>query len=141
MTVQISELRKYRLSRVAGQYAVCRLVVGSPVPAWAAGDGFWSVTKTDEELSVVCLAERVPAEVQAARDWACFWLQGPFDFAETGVLAGLIAPLSAKGVSIFAISTYDTDYILVKQADAARAENIWRKLGHELGPSHEHISP
>ncbi len=123
-------------SQGAGAYAVCRLPIDSKLPPWAgealAEAGFCSITRTAEELSVVCLAERVPEEVQAARDWVCFWLHGPFDFEQTGVLAALLTPLAEVHIGIFAISTYDTDYILVKQENAAAAMRVWRSAGHQV---------
>lgn len=128
--------RSFHLTQLAGQYAVCRIAAGSPVPAWAAEalatGGFCSVTRTAEELSVVCEASHAPEGVQAARDWACFQLRGPFDFGETGVLAALLAPLAAAGIGIFAVSTYDTDYILVNQENAWATAEVWRAAGHSV---------
>jgi hypothetical protein len=97
-----------------------------------ASGGFCSVTRTAEELSVVCEASHAAESVRAARDWACFQLRGPFDFGETGVLAALLAPLAAAGIGIFAVSTYDTDYILVKQENASATVQAWRAAGHSV---------
>ena len=128
--------RTFQLSQMPGIYAVCRLESASSVPTWATDAlsqaDFCSITRTAEELSVVCRAELVPDAVEAARDWACFWLHGPFDFGETGILVSLLNPLAEAGVGIFAISTYDTDYILVKQANAESAIRVWSEAGHTV---------
>lgn len=117
-----------RLELTPGELAVSRLAPDAPVPAWAAGP-FWSVTRTPAELSVVCPAEAVPAEVTAERGWRSFRVAGPLDFALVGILARLTAPLAAEGISIFALSTYDTDYLLVRAADVARAAAALRRAG------------
>ncbi len=117
-----------------------QMEAGAPMPSWAiealAGPGFCSVTRTEQELSVVGPAELVPPETLAMRDWACFWLHGPFDFDETGILAALLNPLAKAGVGIFAVSTYDTDYILVKQANTELAIRVWRDAGHGIDGAH-----
>ena len=107
-----------------GRWAVCRLAPDAEVPSWL-GAGFVSVTRTPCELSIVCPQESVPADVQAERDWACLRLQGPFAFTLTGVLASFLQPLAAAKVPIFAISTYDTDWVLVP---AARLDDALRAL-------------
>ena len=99
--------------------AICRLDPAAALPAWAAASRFYAVTRTDEELSVVCEQHLVPADVVCQRDWCCLKVTGPLDFALTGILARLTAPLADAGIPIFAISTYDTDYLLVK-ADQTR---------------------
>jgi hypothetical protein len=95
------------------ELAVARLGATDPIPAWAAQGNFSSVTRTAEELSVVCAAEAIPANVQAERGWRCLRVAGRLDFSQTGVLASIAGPLAAAKVSIFAVSTYDTDYVLV----------------------------
>ncbi len=103
-----------RLARVPGTYAIVRLPPGAAVPTWGTGGGLYSLTRTPEETSLVCIDADVPPEVQAERGWAALRVAGTLDFALTGVLASLAAPLAAAGVSLFAVSTFDTDYILVK---------------------------
>ena len=114
---------------LAGMLAVCRLPPDAPWPAWAAGSPFLSLTRTAEELSVVCADEAVPAGVQSVRGWRALQVVGPLDFALTGVLAALAAPLAAAGISIFAIATYDTDYLLVQGATLAQAVAVLRLAG------------
>lgn len=95
--------------------------------------GQWrSLTWTADELSVVCLTDQVPANVQSENDWRSFQVEGPLDFGLTGVLLAIAAPLAAAKISIFAVSTYDTDYVLVKQADLDAAIVALRRAGHQV---------
>ncbi len=103
-----------------------------PLPAWATGGVFTSITRGEDELSVVCLEQNVPAEVKADRGWACLKLQGPFPFSETGILSSFIGPLSGNAIPIFAISTYDTDYVLIKEEFLNQALRTLKKAGHQL---------
>jgi uncharacterized protein len=121
---------KYRLLRE--RLAVCQLAAGARVPEWALAGGFFSVTHTAEELSVVCEEGRVPEGVRVERDWVGLKLEGPFPFAMTGVLASFIRPLAAAGISIFAVSTFDTDYVLVKRETLDSARNMLAAAGHEV---------
>ena len=114
-----------RLTRLAGRMAVCKLPSDAPVPAWASG-ALWSVTRTPDELSIVCAEEVVPAGVTRQGPFAVLAVVGPLDFALTGVLAGLTTALAAAAVPVFALSTYDTDYLLLP---AARAEDAVAALG------------
>ncbi len=95
--------------------AVCRLDADSQIPDWAIKSAFFSITKTLDELSIVLIDNDVPAEIKAEKYWRSLKVQGPLDFALTGVLVSLIAPLAEARISIFALSTFDTDYILVKE--------------------------
>lgn len=124
--------RVLSIDLIPGRYVVCRLAPGAPVPEWALSGAFASVTRTPDELSVVCAEEAVPAGVTTARDWRCLRFQGPFAFEETGVLASVTAPLAAAGISLFALSTYDTDYVLVRDGDLARAVAALREAGHRV---------
>ncbi len=117
---------------VPGTFAVCRLPADAPLPAWAAQANPVSITRTADELSIVGDASLVPADVKAARGWSWLALQGPFDFALTGVLASVLDPLAAAGVSIFAVSTYDTDHVLVRTADLPRALAALTAAGHDV---------
>jgi RimJ/RimL family protein N-acetyltransferase len=112
-----------------GLFAVCRLAATAPVPAWAVGDGFLALTRTAEELSVVCPQERVPADVRNEPGWRCVRVAGTLDFTLTGILASLTIPLARLGVGVFAISTFDTDYLLVKATDLSAACAAWRRAG------------
>lgn len=112
------------LSVLPDRLAICRLEAGAELPAWALGSGFRSITRTADETSVVCAEEAVPREVRAERGWRALKVEGPLDFSITGVLASLASPLADAGVPVFAVSTYDTDYLLVKTADLERAVEV-----------------
>ncbi|PTX92647.1 ACT domain-containing protein [Opitutus sp. ER46] len=118
-----------RFRVLPGQYAVCRLSPDAAVPAWAAGP-FVNITFTDDELAIICPAERVPAEVRAERDWRVLKLVGPFPFTATGVLASLATPLARSGISLLSIATYDTDYFLVKKDVFEDAAKVLIAAGH-----------
>lgn len=117
-----------------GPFAICRLPASAPVPDWALRGHFHSVTRTSDELSVVCLAENVPAGIKAEAPWICFKLAGPFPFSEVGVLARFINPLADRRIPILAIATFDTDYVLIKEEFARAAKDALRAAGHELIP-------
>ena len=93
---------------------VCRLESGALLPDWLQGSSFYAVTSTPDETSLVCLEELIPASYPAQKDFRAFKVKGPLDFALTGILASLLNPLAEVGIAVFAISTYDTDYILVR---------------------------
>lgn len=106
-----AEMPPLTLLPLPGRYAVCRLPPDSPTPGWAAG-AFVSVSRTPDELSVVCDAAAVPAGVTCEGDWAGWRLAGTFPLTgAVGVLAAVLNPLAAAGVGIFAVSTFDTDYL------------------------------
>ena len=110
------------LEWLPGRYAVCRFDPSASTPGWAlGGGGFVSITRSERELSIVAAEALVPAEAKAERGWAAMRVAGRLDFALVGVLAKLTGALAEAGISCFAISTYDTDYILVKQQKADRA--------------------
>jgi hypothetical protein len=129
--------RKVGLRSLAGEFAVCRLGKDEPVPDWASKGNFFSITRTGEELSVVCPQTQVPPGIQREENWRCLKIQGPLDFAITGVLASLVVPLAREGISVFALSTYDTDYLLVKEEKLKTAIEILVREGHEFKNSSE----
>jgi hypothetical protein len=117
-----------------GTYSVCRLPPSDRIPSWALElhEGFVSITRTPDELSIVCADEAVPPDITVEEGWKAMAVPGPIPFSETGVLARLATPLAAAGISIFAISTYDTDYVLVKEPDLERALETLRSTGRRL---------
>jgi hypothetical protein len=123
------------LRPMPGRLAVCRLAAGAPVPPWAVAGGWWSLTRTAEELSVVCAEGRVPPGVAREGGWRALAVAGPLDLGATGVLASLAAPLAAAGLSLFAVSTYDTDYLLVKEERLAEALAALEGAGHRVAGS------
>ena len=124
---------KFRL--LPERLAVCQLAAGSQVPDWALGAGFFCVTQTAEELSIVCQQSRIPDGVRIERDWIALKLEGPFPFAMTGVLTSFLQPLAEAGIPIFAFATFDTDYVLMKRDRLDAALTALRGSHHEMvGP-------
>lgn len=110
--------------------AVARLE-GRVLPGWVQQDEcFLSITRTREELSVVCEESRLQEDVRAERGWFAFGVQGPLDFSLTGILASLAQPLAEAGISLFAVSTFDTDYVLIRAGEKVRAEAVLTAVGH-----------
>lgn len=119
-----------KLKVMAGRLAVCRLAPGSELPAWAMGGTFRSVCWTQDELSIVCEESSVPDGIQSERGWRGLKVEGPLDFALTGILLMIAEPLAQAGISIFAISTFDTDYVLVRNESFAEAQRVLAERGH-----------
>jgi uncharacterized protein len=120
-----------KFRQLPGAYAIARLAPDAPVPQWATTGEFTSTTRTADELSIVCPAQNLPADVHSPHRWTCFKLEGPFPFELTGVLLSFIQPLSDDGIAIFAISTYDTDYVLIQEEFAGHARDVLRQAGHK----------
>ena len=120
------------LLEVVGRFSVCKLPPGSAVPAWATAGDVFSVTRTLEELSVVCRQELVPAGTQAEVGWRCLRMAGAMPFTLVGVLASLTGPVAAAGVGVFVVSTFDTDYLFVKEAEFPAAVAALRGAGHSV---------
>ncbi|HYB20572.1 MAG TPA: ACT domain-containing protein [Thermodesulfobacteriota bacterium] len=124
--------RRLKLAIIPQTLAVCRLDKDDPIPEWASRGRFFSITRTSEELSAVCPQDQVPAEMKREEGWKGIKVKGPLDFSLTGILASLATPLAQEGISILAISTYDTDYLLVKERDLERAIEILSKAGNQI---------
>ena len=112
--------------------AICRLEPSDAVPTWARASSFWSVSRSAGELSIVCDQEHVPPGVPCERDWRCLRLEGPFPLTMTGVLLRVLAPLADAGVAIFALSTFDTDHVLVKKHALSAAVDALNASGHQV---------
>lgn len=111
---QKNKLQGLTLRVLSERFAICRLPSGDSVPSWFRPSALSSLTYTHEELSLVVPEQSVPDEVKAERSWRCLGVVGPLDFGLTGVLASIAVPLAEAGISICAMSTYDTDYMLVR---------------------------
>lgn len=98
------------------ELAICRLEPHDKLPSWGMQGPFWTLSRSQEELSLVCLLDQLPPGVQHEGPWRALRVAGPLDFSLTGIVAGLSAPLAAAGIPVFVISTYDTDYLLVKSS-------------------------
>ena len=133
-----------KLQVLPGRYAVCRLDPDAVQPIWArspAGACLLSVTWSDSELSVVCPEERVPTGMPAERGFAALKVRGPLDLTLTGVLASLTGPLSEEGVPVLAISTHDTDYLLLHGEDVGRGTAALAAAGHSVGSATDGEEP
>ncbi len=124
-------MQKLKFRQLLGIYSIIRLAHDETVPGWAARGQFVSITRTNEELSVVCPIDNVPEDIDPGPRWRCLKLEGPFPFSQTGVLLSFIEPLSNNSVPIFVISTYDTDYVLVQEEYVGFALGALQKAGHE----------
>lgn len=114
------------------RYAIVRQDAGDALPEWFPRQGFRHVSWTAEELSLVCAEHAVPSQARSERGWRALMLQGPFAFELTGILLAVLAPLAQAGVGIFALSTFDTDYVLVKEAALETALDALRASGHRV---------
>jgi uncharacterized protein len=124
--------RGLELTLLAERFAISRLAADSPIPSWATEGPFFSVTRTGDELSVVCELFRVPVSVQAQPGWRVLKVHGPFVLSEIGVLSALAAPLAETKLSLFAISTFDTDYLLVASETLEAAIAALQRAGHTI---------
>jgi hypothetical protein len=118
------------LAVLPDRFGICRLDAVAQVPAWAYQSTFFSVTRTPYELSVVCAEECIPEDLLCDNGWKCLEVQGPLDLSATGILASLSLALTHAGISIFVVSTYDTDYLLVKEENLAKAIQALAAEGH-----------
>lgn len=128
----MTDVRRLTLSAADGTFAVARLAPDDDFPDWALTGAFASVTRTEDELSVVCLEDEVPAGVLHEGGWRCLGVVGQLDFSLAGVIASLAEPLAAAGVPIFVISTYDSDFLLVKDDRLAQAREALVGAGHTV---------
>jgi uncharacterized protein len=133
----VSGRHQLKFRQLFDSYAVVRLAPDAAVPDWATKGDFTSITRTADELSIVCDAGNLPPNVHSPHHWICLKLEGPFPFSLTGVLLSFIEPLSENGIPIFAISTFDTDYVLVQEEFAGMTLDALQRAGHELSSGDE----
>jgi hypothetical protein len=122
----------FTLQQFPEKLAVVKLPPGAEIPSWTESSSLFSVTATATETSIVCAGRNVPTKVVAQRGLTAFSVQGSLDPAQAGVLSALLTPLAEAGVSVFTISTYDTNWILVPVNDADTASEAWRGRGHTV---------
>lgn len=120
------------LKLLKGSFGVCRLKPDDSIPDWALKGAFHSITYTEDELSIVCETAWIPNTVQCEKTWRIFKIQGPLDFALIGILAQIGQLMAEHQISIFALSTFDTDYILVKQDKVAQAVAALKQSDYEV---------
>jgi hypothetical protein len=113
-------------------YAIVRLEPDAELPAWLRRGAFWSATRTETELSLVCRADDVPPDASAERGFVAFELAGPLDFSLTGVVASLVTPLAEEEIPLFVISTFESDYLLVREHDLHRSVEALTSAGHSV---------
>jgi uncharacterized protein len=124
--------RLLELSLLPGRFAISRLAPDAHLPVWAARGSFYSVTRTCDELSIVVEEALVPAGTESQSGWRVLRVHGPFVLSEVGVLASLTAPLADARVSVFVVSTFDTDYLLVTEEQLASAIVALDRAGHSI---------
>ncbi len=122
----------YRLTLLPAPMALCRLAPDAKIPAWVEGASLLSITRSSDELSIICDAHLVPDGIQAEGGWRALKMVGPLEFTMVGVLAAILNPLAEAQVSILAVSTFDTDYILVTDPDLKAALAALHKAGHQV---------
>ena len=120
------------LSILPDTFGICRLEARAKLPDWALLANFISITRTLDELSIVCPVGQIPPDIECSLEWYCFQVEGQLDFSLTGILASLASPLAQAGISIFALSTYNTDYLMVKQENKELAIKILSQAGHQV---------
>ena len=125
-------MKKLSLSLLPYKYAVCQFHPDKHIPYWALLGDFVSLTRTPEELSIVCQQDNVPDDIEAERGWRCLQVQGAFDFSAAGVHASLAIPLAEADISVLAIATYATDYLLIKEKHVERALQVLEQAGHYI---------
>lgn len=124
--------RHLELTLLSERFVISRLDAISPIPPWATQGPFFSVTRTGDELSVVTELSRVPQGVESQPGWRVLKVHGPFVLTEIGVLASLTAPLAEAKISLFAVSTFDTDYLLVPFENLRAAIATLERAGHTI---------
>lgn len=120
-----------QLHLLEGSLAICRLAPDAPIADWMAGP-FFSLTRTPDETSVLCSETSIPPSVRCEPGWRALQIQGPFPFDAVGILAAVLEPLRRAHLPILAISTFDTDYVMVRQPMLEQAIEVLEAAGHEI---------
>lgn len=120
------------LSVLPGTFTICRLAPDADLPTWTKTGPFCSITRTSEEMSIVVASDRVPAGVRAEGTWRAVKVTGPIPFSAVGIVASIAEPLAQAGISLFVISTFDTDYILVRAERLEGARIALLRAGHNI---------
>lgn len=122
--------RSLRIRFVPGRYVVARLAADESLPDWFNGQGFRASVWSEDEVTLVCLEERVPYTVKAERGWSCLRTIGPFPFDAAGIVEALIAPLSQNGIAVFVLCTFDGEHVLIPEQDRRKATECLETAGH-----------
>ena len=124
-----------KLRKLHGSFGICQLPPDATVPDWADGPGFTAQIRTDDELTILCRAERIPEGQTSELGWACFRSVGPFAFDEAGIVASLVSPISAAGIGVFVVCTFDGEHILVPEVAFDQVAEILTQNGHQFQSS------
>jgi hypothetical protein len=119
-----------------GEYSICSLPPEDPIPDWSLNEGFNAILHTPSELSIVCPSDQVPPGITQEASWKCLEIAGPLEFTLVGILAEVLAPLTTAGIPVFVLSSYKTDYIMVKREQLNRALESLQAAGHTV---HAHL--
>lgn len=117
---------------MSDSFAICRLTCAAEIPAWALSGIFSSITRTPDELSIVCTERQIPEGINREGGWRVLKVEGPLDFSLTGILASITVPLAEAAIPVFALSTYQTDYIMIRRADLVKAEQVLSRSRHNV---------
>lgn len=124
--------KKLTLKLLKDKYSVLRLNKNDEIPKWIFNEEFFSITRTEDELSIVCLQDKVKEYIKCERNWRILKIEGPLDFSLIGILSKISTLMANNNISIFAISTYDTDYILIKEETINRAIEILENSNYNI---------
>ena len=124
--------KKLTLKLLKDKYSVCRLNKNDEIPKWIFDEEFFSITRTEDELSIVCLQDKIKEDIKCEKDWRVLKIEGPLDFSLIGILSKISTLMANNDISIFAISTYDTDYILIKEESINRAIEVLEKSNYSI---------
>jgi hypothetical protein len=116
--------KKFILSILPEKLGICHFEKNNEIPEWVKNISFCYIARTEDELSIVCPQNKIPAGVLIEKDWRAFKVEGPLGFSLTGVVASLVNPLAKAEISIFYISTYETDYLLVEEKNLEKTKKI-----------------
>ena len=124
--------RQLQLSLLKDKYGICTLPNTAPIPDWALTQSLASITRTEKELTIVCRLEILPSQYQSGLKWRCFKIDGSFDLNQIGVISSISSPLADAGISIYVISTYDTDYFLIQEHNLKQTISALSSSGHSI---------
>lgn len=121
-----------KLTLLSGRFAICKFTPDSSLPDWVMNSPVFSISRTFDELSIMCEEQYIPVEIERESGWRAFKFEGPFDFQQVGILNAVTAPLAQAKIGIFAISTYDTDYVLIKELHLNKTISALSDYGHKI---------
>lgn len=117
------------LTLLEDSYSICKFPPQSQIPAWALQSDVFFLSKTADELSVICSSAYVPVEISCNVGWCCFRVDGDLEFEQVGVVASVSSPVADAGISLFLVSTHDRDYVLVHERTLEHVIRIYRQSG------------